>query len=647
MRRARPSSRSSTRSGCAATFRRARGCGTCRAQPLPCPGSSSPSSLLWAACRSLFTGYSPHRRRAGRAAARAEPRALARHRRAGPRPVCPHRLRRRALAVRRLRRGRRRAAASAPLLGLSPARAAAVLDAVIMRLVDVLLSIPACCCRSASSSCSASAPSTPRSRSASASVARFARLSRSEVVRVRRSDYVEAAFGSGGTFCGRAAAPCAAELADLGDRARRPAVRLGHPRISTLGFLGYGAPPPTPEWGLLIAEGRNYIATRLVADDRSPASWSSLVVLAANRISQSLGRTSTMTRSGARVDGTSTRCSRSTISRSPTAAMRHQRVVHGVSLQGASPARWSRWWASPARARPPPRRPCIGLLPENGRRRARRHPARRHRHRRTGRRSGSTAIRGAQISLIPQDPASSLNPVKTIGAQVARDPADPQARRPPGRSHARVHRAARPGSACAEPELRARQYPHELSGGMRQRVLIAIAIALRPALIIADEPTSALDVTVQRRILDLIDELRREYGTAVLLVTHDLGVAADRADRIVVLQGRADPGAGPDRRGAGRAEQRLHAAAAAPTRPSARQARARPGAPRSCAIARREDLRHRGRGPGAGFPGRRPPRRLPRRRRRVVPACGAARPTRSSASPARARRRRRAASSAS
>ncbi|MBM6399987.1 ABC transporter ATP-binding protein [Phycicoccus sonneratiae] len=143
------------------------------------------------------------------------------------------------------------------------------------------------------------------------------------------------------------------------------------------------------------------------------------------------------------------------------------------------------------------------------------------------------AVRGNEIAYIFQEPMSSLNPVLTVGRQVS-EVLQVHERMSRARARERAVELLRL-VGIPSPERRVRQYPHELSGGMRQRVMIAMAVACDPTVLVADEPTTALDVTVQAGILDVLRGLRDRLGTSILVITHDLGVIADVADRVVVM----------------------------------------------------------------------------------------------------------------
>ena len=143
-------------------------------------------------------------------------------------------------------------------------------------------------------------------------------------------------------------------------------------------------------------------------------------------------------------------------------------------------------------------------------------------------------VRGREIAMVFQEPMTALNPVMRIGAQIEEAIRAHHARMPAGEVRRRM-RDALGRAAVSETEVRAEQFPHQLSGGLRQRAMIAMALAGGPRLLIADEPTTALDVTVQKQILDLLDLLRRELQLGLLFITHDLGVVAQVADRVAVM----------------------------------------------------------------------------------------------------------------
>ena len=142
-------------------------------------------------------------------------------------------------------------------------------------------------------------------------------------------------------------------------------------------------------------------------------------------------------------------------------------------------------------------------------------------------------VRGKKIAMVMQDPMTSLNPLKKIGKQIQESIEHHQGLKGAEAKKAAIEMLAKVG--IPDPERRYEQYPHEFSGGMRQRVVIAIAAACRPQILICDEPTTALDVTIQAQIIDLLKKIQKENNTAVVMITHDLGVVAGMADDIIVM----------------------------------------------------------------------------------------------------------------
>lgn len=386
----------------------------------------------------------------------------------------------------------------------------------------------------------------------------YARVARGAVLAYRSGPAYDALTGLG-------AHPARVLTVHALPAAARPALVLASTDVgavvlstATLSFLGLGIAPPTPEWGQMLVESRPYLATAWWLW-LPPGLALTAVALSGNLLGEHLAlppelrrwrwrspRPRRGRRSGTEVGGSpSTGQPEPPTSRgsgragAPVLVVRDLRVVHDTPCGTVTAVDGLEY-----RVRP---REVLALVGESGSGKSSALLAPLGLTAPTARVTGSATVagtellgapeavlrrvRGGQVGVVFQDPATALNPLRTVGSMVG------EALRPRVRgagARARVVDLLRT-VGLPEPEQMARCYPHELSGGMRQRVLIAAALAGDPAVLLADEPTTALDVTMQAEVLTLLADLRRSRGLAVVLVSHDLAVVAEVADRVLVL----------------------------------------------------------------------------------------------------------------